>query len=103
MTVAEEWCIDMLTKEKNKLVLCDYVKNIDEINEVSKASLILWIDHCYNLNKPQSRKDIDNLIAKAFEKTNNVDKLIPSVIKDAIKRHLYSNLFLNWDVSYGTV
>ncbi len=90
----------MLKKEKNMINLCNYVNGLEEIGADCKASIIVWIDHCYHLNKPQSRKDIDNLIAKAFDTTDDVDNLIPAVLEKAISKRLYSNLFLDWNLKY---
>lgn len=97
------WCFSMTNKEKNKINVIKHINGIEEIDQNCKNSIIEWVEHCYKLKHPLTIRDIENILSKAFEMTDNVNLLIPAVLKRAIEKGLYTNLYLKWNVNYGTV
>ena len=90
----------MTKKELKKLKATHYVNSCDYINESTKQKVCEWIEYCYNAKHPQNKDDIEQLFTLAYRYID-IDKLLPAVLDDAMKKGYWGNRFLNWGVSYG--
>ena len=91
----------MLKKEKNKIALIKYINSIDDINDGCKSKLIEWVEYAYT-KRPLTKRDIDAVLVRGFEKDCDNNKLIIAVVDKALQKGIYTPLFLDWKVSYGS-